>query len=631
MNTKSLLFTIGTISFAIITNAQSAISSETTSDDYNSLINSLINGNNKKEKILEVVRNFTRVKILESNNVGLRPGSVYDNITIFESLAEYPQPGFNYEFIDSGLGAAEPLYPMYQKGHQGSWLQLVPAFFSNKNRHIDHYSSLTTPEGCLVEGIYGLRHIDEYPQDMFTAERAQGYEQIVLRAEHYTRLRSNSECGHHMSEEPDPNFNPMEFVKKYHKAMLPTDLPEKELNRFEWKLSAIRHMSEERNKNKWPRFDLEKLNHNSLWYYPTGHNFDYDINTVRPQKNLNHLNQAKHLVIQATPDIQNLIPLRRVLSNDDFSRVLNFMHGKPTPDYDPSTEPGQDALMLSDVTEKNYYTSGLSMEKIKSVVSDVSDLSHYKLVSIVARPYEPQEDPTWSEKKIIPQLRFVFQLMDPRNPNRPFEQLYFHLLFDVVDRYADEATRNSQHWNFLQKWDQLIASKQNKEPLFINKLNSFIDEFTAKPLETLSFSSSLTGIWIFGSLSRSYNHYNELQPIRIVREGIDVGYYSSTYDNDIFRAVATQSTGERKATLEKHLDDLTVSFYRDPKRNDPIANNFGRMTCAQCHQLAGRDGVHMSINDGIDSRIQTPIRASEYFFHEADRQLQLGSIYWNNK
>lgn len=67
--------------------------------------------------LIEAVKHLTRVKIIESNTVTLRPGSIYDNSTYFESIAGI-KPKFNYEFLDSGLGAAEPLYPMYQKGHQ---------------------------------------------------------------------------------------------------------------------------------------------------------------------------------------------------------------------------------------------------------------------------------------------------------------------------------------------------------------------------------------------------------------------------------------------------------------------------------------------------------------------------------
>ena len=42
---------------------------------------------------LATVSHLTRVHILESNNVTLRPGSIYDNSTYFELLVRFPQPG----------------------------------------------------------------------------------------------------------------------------------------------------------------------------------------------------------------------------------------------------------------------------------------------------------------------------------------------------------------------------------------------------------------------------------------------------------------------------------------------------------------------------------------------------------
>jgi len=73
---------------------------------------------------LAILRHLTRVKIIESNNVTTRPGSIYDNITYFESWFGFPNPKFKYEFIDTGLGVAEPLYPMHQNG--AIWFDCVP-------------------------------------------------------------------------------------------------------------------------------------------------------------------------------------------------------------------------------------------------------------------------------------------------------------------------------------------------------------------------------------------------------------------------------------------------------------------------------------------------------------------------
>jgi hypothetical protein len=138
----------------------------------------------------------------------------------------------------------------------------------------------------------------------------------------------------------------------------------------------------------------------------------------------------------------------------------------------------------------------------------------------------------------------------------------------------------------------------------------------------------LSGIWIFGALSRDQNQARELLPLRIVRNGVDVGYYSSVYDNDIFRAEAEKATGARKEELQRLLDDMTVSFYRDPRRQNAEALDFNRVTCAQCHQTSGRDGVHMAFNDGLNQTVKTSAIVSEYFFRDADAQLKLGTKYW---
>lgn len=581
--------------------------------------------NMKSERVVEVVRNYTRVKILQSNNVGLRPGSIYDNITLFESLLSFPQPGFNYEFVDSGLGAAEPLYPMYQKGHQESWFQLLPAFFSKKARHIDHFTVLTTPEGCLVEGLYGLRHISEYPKDVFVKERAEGYEQVVVRLEYYTKLRADAQCGRHMAYEPDPNFSPINFVRKYRKAMYITDFPQKELERFEWKLSVIKHLSEERNKKKWPRFDLAKLEQNSLWYYPQGHSDDFDLREQRPQPGLRFFNLPRHMIVPSTKDLQQEFPLEKLLGSSQFQQLFDFMNGKPKAGFDPSSEPGNDTLKLSDVTENNIYTSGLYLERIKNVFEDVQNPRNYRLVAMTIKPFEEQMDSHWHEKKVIPQIRFVYQMIDPRHPERQFEELYFHLKFDVVDRQASDEQQKVQHQYFLKKVDQLTEARAQGGRVAEKKIAEFINEFTRTPIESVAFSSSLTGIWVFGALVRNYD---QLEPLRIMRNGVDVGYYSSTYDNDLFREAIERSSGARKQSLMEHMDLITPITYRDPRRLNVEKIQFNTMTCAQCHQTSGRDGVHVSLNDGIDRRITSPVRASEFFFHDADQQLQKGIKYW---
>jgi hypothetical protein len=335
------------------------------------------------------------------------------------------------------------------------------------------------------------------------------------------------------------------------------------------------------------------------------------------------------MLIEATAETDAAFPLNALLSDDEFQKVLNFLSGRPTPDFDPGKEPGHDTFRLSDVTEANYYTSGLHIEPIKDVVGDVSNPEHFGLVAISLKPYEQQDDIAWEGLRVVPQLRFVYQLMDPRHPDRAFEQLYLHLKFDAVDRLADESTQRAQHLKFLSRLDELTQARETQAEDCRELLRKFIRDYTsARPVEQLAFSSSLSGIWVFGTLSRDENRSRELLPVRIVRDGIDVGYYSSNYDNDIFRAEQDKATGERKAKLTQHLDDLTVSFYRDPKRQNAAAINFNRVTCAQCHQTSARDGVHMAFNDGLNKDITSPAEVTEYFFHDADEQLKLGMTYW---
>ena len=50
-----------------------------------------------------------------------------------------------------------------------------------------------------------------------------------------------------------------------------------------------------------------------------------------------------------------------------------------------------------------------------------------------------------------------------------------------------------------------------------------------------------------------------LQAAPIVREGIDVGYYSSAYDNPLFRLAIANASGSQRETLEGVLDDLRFS------------------------------------------------------------------------
>lgn len=569
--------------------------------------------------VAETVYTLARVKILESNTTSVRPGSVYDVATYFESLLRAPKPGYNYEFIDSGLGATEPLYPMYQKGNQGSYMQLIPAFFFD-SRHIDHRSSMTTPEGCRADGTYLLRKLDEYPATMFQKERAEGYTRLVIRLDHYTRLQPGAQCGRHIAHDPDPDFDPMEFMWSHRDAMSLADFPADKLGRFEAKVSVNFSITEERGYDKRPRFDLNNLERNSLWYYPDGHAFDFGVNTPRPRTDLSTFQLPRQAVVEATPALQRDFPLGAMLDADGFGKVLQFLNGRPFPGFDVGTEPGNDILRLSDVTSKNVYTSGLALESIRDVVADVSNTDHFRLVGMTLKPEEPQLDRSWSGERIVPQIRFVYQLTSPRDPSHAFEQLFFHLKWDVVDRIADETTRAEQQRHFLNRLDELTRARENGAGE--EALRDFIRDFTtARQVHSVSFSSSLTGTWIFGNLERE-STTGELLPLRTIRNGIDYGLYSSVHDTDLLRAEIARATGDRKEQLRRVLDALTVDTFRDPKRQDVHALRFNTVSCAQCHQMSGRDGIHMALNDGLNRKIESPTIVSEYFFHEADAQLK---------
>ncbi len=395
------------------------------------------------------MQSLTRTSILESNNVTLRPGSVYDTATYFELLLDLPQPGFNYDFFDAGLGAAEPVYPIHEKGHQGSYAQVIDGLFRNK-RHIDHFSTVDTQEGCRVDSAYLARSLSEYPEAAFKKQRDEGDTMMVLRLDYYTRLHPDAECGRHRANDRDPDFDPIKFMENYHDFMYLSDFPQKQLERFEAKSGALRQIRQTLYPNR-PKFDLERLRDNSLWYYPEGHSFDYGIAKPRPQHGMSDFKLPRHMVIAATPETHAAFPLASLLKGDEFQKVLNFLSGRPTADFDAGKEPGHDAFRLSDVTQANVYTSGLYIENIKDVTSDVSDPRNFKLVAMSIKPYEQQDDLAWNGLRVVPQIHFVYQMMDPRQPDRPFEQLYLHLKWDVVDRLADRDTQMTQHLQFLSR------------------------------------------------------------------------------------------------------------------------------------------------------------------------------------
>jgi len=576
---------------------------------------------------LAVVRHRWQEVITESNHAALRPGSVYDILTHFEQDAGIDRPHFNYLFFDTGLGAADPIYPVFQTGYQESWPQLIKAGLSEENRHLDHFSTGDTPEGCRIQSVYWVRHINEFP-DMYAKLRDEGYTLVDISFDYYVKLRPDAQCGKHKAHDLSENFDPFAAIYGYAETFKTfADIPPDLLEKYEAKVGVLKLISQdfETSRDKWATYgDTYNLRDNSMWFYPDAFQPDYGIDKPRQQGGLEFLNKPRQLFFSADAGMQARFPLRKTLAQDEFAKLVNFWEGQPVKGFDPKTEPGEDTLDIrTQVTPKNFYTSGTTIEPISDVIGDVTDPDHFKLVSAVLRPAEPESDIHFHDLENIPQIRFVYQLMSPRFEGRPYEQLFVHLSFDAVDRLLPLPQRQKAIDDFLIQADRFTGLREGGGADLSQATIDFIEKsIKGRPVQTLSWSSSLTGIWVFGILSRSYNEANALEAIPIIRDGVNVGFYSSAYDNVLFRSAAEASSGDERASLQHVLDDLTPQSYRDPKRHDPEALTFHRMTCAQCHQMAGRDGVHVLLNDNLDRRIATPYRATEYLFRELDRQLK---------
>jgi hypothetical protein len=574
---------------------------------------------------LAIVKHHWQEKITESNHAALRPGSIYDIFTYFEQNFGLRRPTFKYLFFDTGLGASDPIYPIFQEGYQGSWGQIIKAGFSEKNRHIDHYSEGETPEGCLIKSAYFVRHVDDLPE-LYKEERADGYTLVDISFDYYIKTKPDAECGRHIANDPDDNFDPFKEIKKYRKKFRTfDDIPADLLKKYEAKVGILKLVTEEFGKRKWPRYDkVYTPENNSLWYYPNGFLEDYGINTPRPQKELEHLNQALQLIMPASEELAREISLEKLTSQDDFQKLLNFWDGRPVPDFDANTEPGLDTFSLSQITSKNYYTFGTQIAPILDPHGDVSNRKNYRLVAAILHPFESKIGINIDNKEKNPQLRFNFQLVDPKDSHRPYENLHIELIFDVVDPLATSEVQAAQRKQCMKDMDLVTAVRSSdassQEKDLAMKL--FLHKYSKRPPQSIFFSTSLTGIWVWGQLSREDIPDGALQAVRIIRSGIDVGYYSSAYDTVLFRQEALRANGDRKVEIEKILSDLIPEFYRDPRRGNVHAINMERVTCAQCHQMAGRDGVHVGFNDRLDRRVKTSYRATEFTIRQLDRQLQ---------
>lgn len=576
------------------------------------------------ELILAVFKDHWFAKVKESNFATLRPGSIYDLVVIFEQKFGLPRPLFNYFFTDTGLGTAEPLYPVFQTGYQKSWGQLIRSAWSDKHRHVDHYSTVITPEGCRIDSSYWIRSITKFPQ--YKAEMDQGYTLVDISFDYATKLRPDAQCGRHRANEPS-KFDPNEYMKPFAaNYRSPDDIPADMLAKYEYKVNVLKLVSRDSDRSHSPRYrDEYSMRANSLWFYPDAHKPDFGIHKSRPQPGLTHHDKAGDNLIPLSPELRKDMLLENFVSREDFAKLTNYLQGKPFPGFNPRKEPGRDTLDINEVTNKNFYTHGTDVEFIQDAVADTSNMRNFALTSAVIRPNEGVTDLSWKGERKIPQLRLVFQMMNPKDNAKPVEQLYLHVAYDGVDRNAAPEVQRQQAAQFMAQVDRLTEARKSGQNAD-GAIRAFLLENTKNPIMALNFSSSLTGIWVFGTLSREFNAQRELQPLKIVRQGIDVGYYSTLFDNEIFRQKAKKATGSRKEKLEAHLKTLTPVFYRDPRRFDINKITFNKMTCAQCHQMSARDGVHLSLNDGLDRRLATPVLPTEYMYKELDKQMKQGMV-----
>ena len=84
------------------------------------------------------------------------------------------------------------------------------------------------------------------------------YEIVLFRLGHYLRLRPEGQCGRHRSNDPDANFDPTEFMKKYRYIMHLSEFPQKKLKRFEATSGLLYHVRQDVFAD-WPRFNLNDL------------------------------------------------------------------------------------------------------------------------------------------------------------------------------------------------------------------------------------------------------------------------------------------------------------------------------------------------------------------------------------
>ncbi|MDO9355100.1 MAG: hypothetical protein Q7T55_15480, partial [Solirubrobacteraceae bacterium] len=265
---------------------------------------------------LSTVRHRWQEIITESNQAALRPGSVYDFLTLFEQNSGRSRAQFKYLFFDTGLGAADPIYPVYQEGYQQSWSQLVKAGFSEKNRHIDHFSTGDTPEGCRIQSVYWVRHIDEFP-DKYADLRADGYTLIDISFDYYVKLRPDAQCGKHEAHELGEEFDPFGSIYKYADTFRTfADIPRELLAKYEAKIGVLKLIDEnfKTRQDRWKTYDQDyNSRDNSMWFYPDGFAPDHGIDSSRTQSGLRFMTRAKDLFWEADLDLSRELSLTKTL------------------------------------------------------------------------------------------------------------------------------------------------------------------------------------------------------------------------------------------------------------------------------------------------------------------------------
>ena len=230
-------------------------------------------------------------------------------------------PKFKYLFFDTGLGAADPIYPVFQTGDQKSWAQLIKAGLSEKNRRIDHTSVGDTPDGCRAHSNYWVRHIDEFP-DMYADLRAQGYTLIDISFDYYVRLRPDAQCGKHIAHAPDDNFDPVKAIQGHADTFRSlADIPPDLLAKYEAKVGVLKLITEtfKTRKDNWKSYDESySLRENSLWFYPQGFAPDHGVDMPR-ETGMRHLTKPKHLFFGAAePALEDRFPLTQMLGEGGF-------------------------------------------------------------------------------------------------------------------------------------------------------------------------------------------------------------------------------------------------------------------------------------------------------------------------